>query len=58
MKDKPSSDENKLNGHNLPSAQSPYTLSNLKLKDPKDWATGRTFYDVCSRCKGVGEIQE
>lgn len=40
MKDNPSSDENKLNGHNLPSAQSAYTLSNLKLKDPKDWAAG------------------
>lgn len=40
MKDKSSSDENKLDDYNLPSAQSPYRLSDLKLKDPKDWAAG------------------
>lgn len=39
MKDKSSPDENKLDDY-LPSAQSPYRLSDLKLKDPKDCAAG------------------
>ncbi|RZJ36737.1 MAG: hypothetical protein EOO18_07270, partial [Chryseobacterium sp.] len=40
MKDQPSSDQNKLDNDNLPSAHSPYNLRNLKLKDPKNWAAG------------------